>query len=163
MFTLNNPSLAMSRNLIKDANVALSQAIETLTAVTAALKDTRASLLAGRPDQLDTAGDRSSENCPMLPKADVAVLSVCVGDHVCFLGNTLPFWLIARLLKRPNHYLPYSTLMDEVWKGPRSASAIRSVVRELRAKLRDAGLHQVANAIHGNVPGHYAYLHRPKL
>ncbi len=126
------------------------------------LQDVHAKLLEKRSAELDPDENRPSKICPKLPQADVALLSVRVGDRACFLGNTLPFWLMAKLLKRPNQYLPYSTLMNEVWRGPRSAAAIRSVVRDLRAKLRSAGLHQVANSIHGKVRGHYAYLHRPE-
>lgn len=55
-----------------------------------------------------------------------------------------------RLARRPNVYVTYEQLLDDVWDGQlRSETAIRSVVRELRRSLREAGMHAVADAIHG--------------
>jgi DNA-binding response OmpR family regulator len=71
-------------------------------------------------------------------------------DCHCRLGPTTPFRLVQRLARRPNLYVTYQQLIDDVWDGqPRSETAIRSAVRELRRSLRDAGMHAVADAIHG--------------
>lgn len=83
-------------------------------------------------------------------------LRVSFRGKSCFLGNTLPFRLLARLASRPNAYLTYEQLLDDVWDGLRSDSAIRSVVKRLRAMLRRDGMSELADAIDGSMPGRYA-------
>ena len=87
---------------------------------------------------------------------DPTLLSVTSRGKVCFLGNTLPFKLLCRLAQRPNTYVTYEDLLSEVWHGVRSDSAVRSVAKMLRCKLRQAGLTDLASAIDGTVPGHYS-------
>jgi DNA-binding response OmpR family regulator len=50
----------------------------------------------------------------------------------------------------------HEQLQEEVWDAVRSRSAVRSVVKVLRAKLRKAGMTGLADAIDGHVAGHYA-------
>jgi Transcriptional regulatory protein, C terminal len=76
------------------------------------------------------------------------------GD-TCILGNGLLFRFLAFLADRPNAYLTYQELLDEVWDGPRSDSAIRSVVKRLRVLLRQKGMPELADAIDGSMPGRY--------
>src|SRR5262249_53464813 len=81
---------------------------------------------------------------------DAALLSVVFRGKTCFLGNTLPFRFLSHLARRPNRYVSYDELKTSVWDGTRvSADAIRSVVKELRHKLRSAGLSDLASAIDG--------------
>ena len=87
------------------------------------------------------------------PVADRTLLSVRWRGKTCFLGNTLPFRLLDRLARRPNQYFSYEQLLDDVWEGPRSFSAIRSVVKVLRRKLVEAGMDDLANTIDGTVSG----------
>lgn len=88
---------------------------------------------------------------------DPAFLSVAFRGKVCFLGDTLCFKLISFLARRPNAYFPYETLLADVWDGVvRSDSAVRSVVKILRTRLREAGLPDLADAIDGTVRRHYA-------
>jgi DNA-binding response OmpR family regulator len=87
---------------------------------------------------------------------DPSVLSVTFRGKVCFLGNTLPFKFLRRLAQRPNTYVTYEDLLAEVWQGVRSDEAVRSVAKTLRNRLRRAGLADLAAAIDGTVPGHYA-------
>lgn len=68
----------------------------------------------------------------------------------CFLGRTLTFKLFERLARRPNQYVTYDRLLQDVWNGLRSNEAIRSVVKELRRKLIDAGMSDLAEAIDGS-------------
>lgn len=82
-------------------------------------------------------------------------LRVSFRGKSCFLGNTLPFRLLAALANRPNVYLTYEELLDDVWDGLRSDSAIRSVVKRLRGILRRDGLSDIADAIDGSMPGRY--------
>lgn len=94
--------------------------------------------------------------CP--PMVDHSMLSVVHQGKNCFLGNTLSFRLLVRLLRRPNHYVSHQILLDEIWDGIRSPEAVRSVVKTLRAKLRDSGLDVLSRSIDGTVKGHYAIL-----
>jgi hypothetical protein len=92
---------------------------------------------------------------------DPGLLSVSFRGKVCFLGNTLPFKFLCRLAQRPNTYVTYEALLSEVWEGVRSDEAVRSVAKTLRNRLRRAGLPDLAEAIDGTVPGHYALKLRP--
>jgi DNA-binding response OmpR family regulator len=85
------------------------------------------------------------------------LLSVDFRGRSCFLGNTLPFRLFARLAQRPNAYLTYEELFAEVWQCDRSDAAVRSAVKRLRSAFRRAGMAELADAIDGSVPGHYAF------
>lgn len=95
-----------------------------------------------------TASDR--------PVIDRPMLSVSYRGRSCFLGNTLPFRLLERLLRRPNQYVSHQQLQDDVWDGEPSPESIRSVVKELRRKLRCAGMDGLAKAINGKVARHYS-------
>jgi DNA-binding response OmpR family regulator len=87
---------------------------------------------------------------------DAARFSVHFRGRNCFLGNTLPFRLLARLAQRPDTYVSHEDLLAEVWEGVRSEGAVRAVVKTLRQRLRRAGLGELADAIDGTVRGHYA-------
>jgi DNA-binding response OmpR family regulator len=86
---------------------------------------------------------------------DPAMLSVQFRGKMCYLGNTLPFKLLAYLARRPNTYVPYEELLSDVWKCVVSDAAVRSVVKNLRGMLRKAGLAELAHAVDGSVYGHY--------
>jgi len=86
---------------------------------------------------------------------------VCIawGDgRTCYLGFTLPFQLFEALACRPNRYLPVEDLLDEVWCQCRSNAAVRSVVRDLKDRLRQAGMPEVAAAIDGSNRGRYGLM-----
>lgn len=87
---------------------------------------------------------------------DTEMLTVTFQRKSCFLGNTLPFRFFVRLARRPNTYVTYEDLLEDVWEVIRTDEAIRSVVKTLRSKLRDARMGALAEAIDGSVPGHYA-------
>lgn len=89
------------------------------------------------------------------PFVDRTLLSVTYRGQSCFLGNTLALRLLERLLHRPNQYVSYEQLQDDVWNAVRSPSAIRSVVKDLRSKLKLAGMRVLAEAIDGQAAGHY--------
>ena len=92
------------------------------------------------------------------PQIDRRLLSAIWRGRSCFLGNTLPFRLLERLARRPDIFVPCEQLLDDVWHGPRSMAAIRSVVKELRQRLRAAGMDDLAGAIDGSVSGHYGLM-----
>ncbi|MCB9858465.1 MAG: helix-turn-helix domain-containing protein [Phycisphaerales bacterium] len=84
------------------------------------------------------------------PIVEDETLSVIWGERRCYLGKSLGFRFLAHLASRPNQYVTYDSLFDGVWGGRRSNGAIRSVVRDLRRKLRRAGMSDLADAIDGS-------------
>lgn len=89
---------------------------------------------------------------------DPPMLSVIHCGKRCFLGNTIPFRLITKLIDNPNRYFSYDELFTDVWGGIRSETAVRSVVKVLRSKLRNSKLHELAKAIDGSVARHYGLI-----
>lgn len=84
-------------------------------------------------------------------------LSVTFEGKTCFLGNSLPFKFLSRLAREPNAYVSHEELLTDVWNDRSvSDSALRSVVKMLRNKLRQDGLARLADAIDGTQPGHYS-------
>src|SRR5689334_2977568 len=67
---------------------------------------------------------------------DRQLFSVSHRDRSCFLGDTLPFRLLDRLARPPKVYVSHNDLLSDVWNDPRTDDAIRSVVKQLRNKLR---------------------------
>lgn len=88
------------------------------------------------------------------PVIDRSRFVVTFRGHSCRLGNTIPF--LARLAETPDQYVTHQDLIDDVWDGVCSDDALRSVVKHLRRRLRAAGLGELAEAINGLTPGHYA-------
>jgi hypothetical protein len=86
---------------------------------------------------------------PQVPIADPNTLAVRWKGKTCFLGKTLTFKLFARLARRPNHFLSHDLLLDEVWERQVTKEAMRSVVKMLKQKLRQAGMTDLAAAING--------------
>ena len=86
---------------------------------------------------------------------DEARFVVCWRGTECSLGQTIAFRLFQRLASSLNRYVSHERLLDDVWGGPRSASAVRSAIGELRRKLTESGLAELASAIDGSNPGHY--------
>jgi DNA-binding response OmpR family regulator len=84
-------------------------------------------------------------------------LSVTYEGKTCFLGNSLPFKFLSRLAREPNAYVSHEELLADVWNERSvSDSALRSVVKMLRSKLREDGLSRLADAIDGTQSGHYS-------
>ena len=91
-----------------------------------------------------------------MPIINEELLLIEFQGRSCFLGNTLSFRLFARLARRANAYLTYEELFSEVWRCDRSDGAVRSAVKRLRSAFRRNGMAELADAIDGSVPGHYA-------
>jgi DNA-binding response OmpR family regulator len=72
----------------------------------------------------------------------------------CSLGPTLSFRLFCRLARTPGRAVTVEDLLDDVWGGRRSEPTVRSAVRQLRARLRQGGMADLADAIR-RLPGHY--------
>ena len=86
---------------------------------------------------------------PQVPIADPDILAVRWKGKTCFLGKTIAFKLFARLARRPNHFLSHDLLLDEVWECRVTKEAMRSAVKTLKQKLRQAGMADLAAAING--------------
>ena len=85
-------------------------------------------------------------------------LTVSWNGSRCYMGYTIPFRLIERLARRPNQYVTYERLLDDIWGAPRSKSAIRSAVNNLRSQLNSAGMGDLAKAIDGSNSGRYGLI-----
>ncbi|MFL5329207.1 MAG: hypothetical protein ACJ8C4_09845 [Gemmataceae bacterium] len=96
---------------------------------------------------------RSSRNGKV--EIDRSRLTVAYRGKTCFLGNTLAFRFLVHLARRPDAYVAYEDLLSEVWRGMRTDSAVRSVAKTVRHRLRAAGLSELASAIDGSVARHY--------
>ncbi len=92
-----------------------------------------------------------------LPIVDRRVMSVVFRGKHCFLGDTLMLRFLEHLIQHPNQYIAYRTLLDDVWKDQRDPSSVRSVVKELRARLEAAGMSELSAAIEGH-RGHYGLM-----
>ena len=91
--------------------------------------------------------------------ADEGRFAVRWRGRECRLGNTVSFRLFHRLAAARNRYVTHDDLLSDVWDGEeRSPSAIRSAVGELRRRLVEGGMEDLAAAIDGRNPGHYGLL-----
>jgi len=104
--------------------------------------------------QFAQARGRNAEHLGLV--VDPSRFTVNFRGHTCFLGNSLAFRFLARLAQRPNAYVSHRALLADVWKGTVSEEAIRSVVKTLRAKLRQQRMGTLADSIDGTTRGHYA-------
>lgn len=85
------------------------------------------------------------------PIVDQSTLSLSWAGKSCHLGCGILFRLADRLARRPNQYIATDQLLRDVWDGSlRSPDTIRSAVRHLRERLRDAGMRDLAAAIQGH-------------
>jgi DNA-binding response OmpR family regulator len=81
---------------------------------------------------------------------DAAAKTITFRGGTCCLGNTLVFRMIERLARRPNQFISFDRLIRDVWDGqPKSDEAIRSLVKELRDRLRKKGMARLASSIRG--------------
>ena len=89
--------------------------------------------------------------CRQRPLLDESTLSVFWKGKALHLGQTLAFRLLSRLARRPNQYVTHLDLLRDVWDNEDLATAtIRSLIRELRRKLRRGGMTDLATAIRGH-------------
>jgi DNA-binding response OmpR family regulator len=83
------------------------------------------------------------------PMVNPSTFTVVWQGRHCHLGPSILFKLIERLSRQPDRFYPYDILLDEVWDGLRSNTAIRSAVKRLRRALCEAGMVDLAGAIKG--------------
>jgi DNA-binding response OmpR family regulator len=89
---------------------------------------------------------------------DDSRFTVCWSGRECHLGATVLFRLFRRLARPANKYVSIEHLLEDVWGDePTEDATVRSSVRNLRRKLEDAGMAELARAIQGT-SGHYRLL-----
>ena len=95
--------------------------------------------------------EQGSGQRPQRPLLDHSTLRVWWNGRSLHLGHTRAFWLLDRLARRPNQYVTHLDLLQDVWDNEDlDVSTIRSVVRNLRRKLGDGGMKELAAAIRGH-------------
>jgi DNA-binding response OmpR family regulator len=82
------------------------------------------------------------------PLVDNGSMTVTWAGRTCHLRSVRLFGLIERLARRPNHYVSFDRLLNDVWAGEiRSDDTIRSSVRHLKRQLVNAGMAELAHSI----------------
>lgn len=94
---------------------------------------------------------------PVLPLSGRDPHDLC-GERLMLLGYTVLCKLVDRLSRRPNQFVTFDQHLRDVWDGGfRSPDTIRSAVRNLRQRLSDAGMNELAAAIRGRA-GRYGLI-----
>lgn len=139
---------------------------QRLSAAVSSIRGTLIALVA-QVDELCNLVERQPVRTPLLAfpggadarvQIDPSTFSVHWAGKRCALGNTTAFRVMERLARRPNVYLSIDQILEELWSGPRAYSTVRSTVFRLKARLRRAGLDDLADLIDGGTPGHYALM-----
>lgn len=124
---------------------------------------TIARVLRDLADQIESAavedsGLATKPSSTHLVEIDPGTLSVRWDGRECVLGASIGFRLMERLARRPGRYVSHDQLLEDVWRCFRSTSTVRSAVRDLRRRLADSGMGDLAERIDGTHRGHYALL-----
>lgn len=136
----------MNAEQIERLRILLANLTDSLTTAALATAEIRGIL----DPAFNTEGLRKSNGHLSPPRVDRGMFCVEWDGRVCFLGSTRTFHLLECLARRPNRYVSHTQLLTDVWRGDiKEVETIRSVVRHLREKLRQAKMHGLANAIVG--------------
>ena len=82
------------------------------------------------------------------PRIDHTTLSVVWAGKQCYLGSTVLFRLADRLARHPNHFVTEADMFRDVWDGDKKTpSTIRSTIHNLRVRLQEVGMDDLAAAI----------------
>jgi hypothetical protein len=109
------------------------------------------SINSGAVPDSDTATLLKAPPINQRPILDQSTLCVMWKGKSLHLGHTRAFGLLDRLSRCPNQYVTHLDLLHDVWDDDSLADAtIRSVVRHLRRRLREAGMEGLAAAIRGH-------------
>lgn len=149
----------MSRN----SNYRLQESIRQLTDIHGVFIDQFARALhllrvELEADEVDPWQPLATSARKSIPHIDRARWAVLYRNRECYLGNTIPFRLLERLLRRPDRDVSHSQLLTDVWACTVSSDALRAAIKNLRQRLRNGDMADVADAIVGRTAGHYAFL-----
>lgn len=111
-------------------------------------------------EQLEIHSDRQLEGPGGPPplRLDDQTFLVHWRGRTCHLGYTLSFRVLRMLARRPDQYLSTDYLLTQIWAGHRSRTAVRSAVSDLRRRLAEAGMSDLARLLDGNNRGHYGLM-----
>lgn len=148
---IQNPDLEQIRSLVRSLAQSCALVVQKVTDLADHVEPKDAG---GRGRDLveNLLGSRPVDADAMFGQliVDAAAKTVTYRGCTCCLGNTLVFRMIERLARRPNHFVSFDRLIRDVWDGhPKSDEAIRSVVKELRDRLRKNGMRRLASLIRG--------------
>lgn len=140
----------------------MDELTENFAAATLCMEEIRALVQAqGDGHEAGGAGDwllKDFYSSKQRPQVDPRTLSVVWAGKNCYLGYTISFKLVARLARRPNHFVAMEDLLRDVWEGDRkSPNTIRSAIRNLKQRLQEAGMNDLAATIQSE-GGRYAML-----
>ena len=143
-------SLEQARRLVQ----MMDELVENLALTTMCAEEIRAMAYAklhGNQPGGNQPGDRLFEGLFSLdqrPRVDHTTLSVVWAGKQCYLGSTVLFRLADRLARHPNHFVTEADLFGDVWDGDnKTASTISSTIHNLRVRLQEAGMEDLAAAI----------------
>ena len=127
--------------------------LATLRRATAEIDETLTQL--GTDGDIPVTGSIVPARRPAILQVDRETFAIRSGTKTCHLGHTILFRVMDVLVRHPDQYVSREQLLDLAWQGTRADSTVRSAIGELRARLVEAGLPEVAAAIEGQNPGHY--------
>lgn len=82
------------------------------------------------------------------PIVDLSAMTVTWAGRSCTLRSTRHLRLMDRLARRPGHYIPVDRLIRDVWDGkPLTDDTVRSTIRSLKVRLRQARMSRLARCI----------------
>ena len=132
----------------------MDEMVKNLTLATMCAEEIRASAytkLHGKGPVRDQPGEGLFEGLFSLdqrPRVDHTTLSVVWAGKHCYLGHTILFKLVDRLSRHPDHFVTEADLLRDVWDGDqRAPNTIRSTIHNLRVRLQEAGMDDLAAAI----------------
>lgn len=147
----NNPDLEQIRSIVRSVAESCALMVQRVAYLAEQLesqdgsgrgRDLLGNLLGGRPVDAEALFGQLI--------IDPAAKTITFRGCACCLGNTLVFRMIERLARRPNQFISFDRLIRDVWDGqPKSDEAIRSLVKELRDRLRKSGMRRLASSIRG--------------
>jgi hypothetical protein len=91
--------------------------------------------------QPSDAAAAPAEETPRPLVLDEETFEAHYGKAACFLGNTMEFHVLARLIRSTGRFVAVNSLRDDVWPhGEAEKNTIQRTVSNLRRRLREAGI-----------------------
>jgi DNA-binding response OmpR family regulator len=146
-----NPDIEQIRSMVRSVAESCALMVQRVAALTDHLEPQSAGA-SGRDLRENLLGARAVDTDALFGQliVDPSAKTITFRGCTCFLGNTLVFRLIERLARRPNQFVSFDRLIRDVWDGQaKSDEAIRSLMKELRDRLRKNGMRRLASSIRG--------------
>lgn len=146
----NNPNLEHIRSMVRSVSAACGVLVQEIALLAEQLEPQSDSGARAGNALENLIGSRTVDAGALFSQLiiDTASKTITYRGRTCCLGNTLVFRMIERLARRPNHFVTFDRLVRDVWDGnAKSDEAIRSLVKQLRDRLRKNGMRKLASAI----------------